>query len=117
VGQGDGAFGAVVIIAYHPYGLPMDIWVTLPETGLAPALPFALVLLVTALPLPLAACIWSARWRASFRRGAWLVIPASCPSANARHRFRFDVAAIDPGCLLFNWVRLSLRGVPNDDLC
>jgi molybdate/tungstate transport system permease protein len=56
-----GAFGAVVIIAYHPYGLPLQIWVTLQETGLASALPFALVLLVVALPLPLAAYVWSAR--------------------------------------------------------
>jgi molybdate/tungstate transport system permease protein len=56
-----GAFGAVVIIAYHPYGLPLQIWTTLQETGLPSALPFALVLLVVALPLPLAAYIWSAR--------------------------------------------------------
>jgi molybdate/tungstate transport system permease protein len=56
-----GAFGAVIIVAYHPYGLPLQIWVTLQETGLASALPFALVLLVVALPLPLAAYIWSAR--------------------------------------------------------
>jgi molybdate/tungstate transport system permease protein len=63
-----GAFGAVVIIAYHPYGLPLQIWTSLQETGLASALPFALVLLVVALPLPLAAYIWSARAR-SRRRG------------------------------------------------
>jgi len=56
-----GAFGAVVIIAYHPYGLPLQIWTTLQETGLPTALPFALVLLVVALPLPLAAYLWSAR--------------------------------------------------------
>jgi molybdate/tungstate transport system permease protein len=56
-----GAFGAVVIIAYHPYVLPLQIWTTLQETGLASALPFAVVLLVVALPLPLAAYIWSAR--------------------------------------------------------
>jgi molybdate/tungstate transport system permease protein len=56
-----GAFGAVVIIAYHPYGIPMQIWTTLQETGLATALPYALVLLVVALPLPLAAYVWSAR--------------------------------------------------------
>jgi molybdate/tungstate transport system permease protein len=62
-----GAFGAVVIIAYHPYGLPLQIWVTLQETGLASALPFALVLLVVALPLPLAAYIWSARAQARRR--------------------------------------------------
>ena len=56
-----GAFGAVVVIAYHPFGLPLQIWTTLQTTGLASALPFALVLLVVALPLPLAAYIWSAR--------------------------------------------------------
>ena len=38
-----------------------QIWVTLQETGLPSALPYALVLLVVALPLPLAAYIWSAR--------------------------------------------------------
>ncbi|MGH7610857.1 MAG: ABC transporter permease subunit [Candidatus Dormibacteria bacterium] len=58
-----GAFGAVLIIAYHPFGIPMQIWVTLQETGLASALPFALVLLVVALPLPVAAYIWSAHAR------------------------------------------------------
>ncbi|MFY9929849.1 MAG: ABC transporter permease [Streptosporangiaceae bacterium] len=56
-----GAFGAVIIIAYHPYGIPLQIYTTLQETGLATALPYALVLLVVALPLPLAAYIWSAR--------------------------------------------------------
>jgi molybdate/tungstate transport system permease protein len=56
-----GAFGAVVIIAYHPYGIPLQIWTTLQETGLPTALPYALVLIVVALPLPLAAYIWSAR--------------------------------------------------------
>jgi molybdate/tungstate transport system permease protein len=63
-----GAFGAVIIIAYHPYGLPLQIYTTLQETGLASALPYALVLLVVALPLPLAAYIWSARAQ-SRRRG------------------------------------------------
>jgi molybdate/tungstate transport system permease protein len=56
-----GAFGAVIIVAFHPYGLPLQIWTTLQETGLSSALPFALVLLVVALPLPLAAYVWSAR--------------------------------------------------------
>jgi molybdate/tungstate transport system permease protein len=58
-----GAFGAVIIVAYHPYGLPLQIWTSLQETGLASALPFALVLLVAALPLPIAAYLWSARAR------------------------------------------------------
>ena len=56
-----GAFGAVVIVAYHPTALPLQIWTTLQETGLASALPYALVLLVVALPLPIAAYVWSAR--------------------------------------------------------
>jgi molybdate/tungstate transport system permease protein len=59
-----GAFCAVIIIAYHPYGLPLQIWTTLQETGLASALPYALVLLVVALPLPIAAYAWSVRARA-----------------------------------------------------
>jgi molybdate/tungstate transport system permease protein len=56
-----GAFGAVLIIAYHPFGIPLQIYTVLQETGLASALPYALVLLLVALPLPLAAYIWSAR--------------------------------------------------------
>ena len=56
-----GAFGAVIIIAYHPAGIPLQIYTELQETSLAAALPFALILLVVALPLPLAAYIWSAR--------------------------------------------------------
>ncbi len=58
-----GAFGAVLIIAYHPFGLPMQIWTSLQESGLSSALPFALVLVLVALPLPIAAYIWSARAR------------------------------------------------------
>lgn len=58
-----GAFGTVLIVAYHPYGLPMQIWTTLQTTGLASALPFALVLLVVALPVPLAAYAWSSHAR------------------------------------------------------
>jgi molybdate/tungstate transport system permease protein len=58
-----GAFGAVIVIAYHPYGIPLQIWLTLQETGLPSALPYALFLLVVALPLPLAAFTWSARAR------------------------------------------------------
>ena len=58
-----GAFGAVLIVAYHPYGVPLQIYTTLEENGLAAALPYALILLVVALPLPLAAFWWSARAR------------------------------------------------------
>lgn len=49
-----GAFGAVVILAYHPTGLPVAIWVGLEELGLVQALPLALWLLIVGLPIPLA---------------------------------------------------------------
>lgn len=62
-----GAFGAVIIVAYHPYGLPLQIWNSLQETGLPTALPFALLLLVVALPLPLVAYGWSRRARGRHR--------------------------------------------------
>ena len=58
-----GAFGAVIIIAYHPYGLPLQIWTTFQEANLSVALSFAFLLLVVALPLPLLAYVWSARAR------------------------------------------------------
>ncbi|MDA8038713.1 MAG: ABC transporter permease [Actinomycetota bacterium] len=61
-----GAFGAVLIIAYNPSGLPIQIDQTFIANGLGPALPFALLLIVAALPLPLVALLWSAR--ASGRR-------------------------------------------------
>ena len=56
-----GAFGAVIVIAYHPTGLPLQIWTTFQETNLGVALSFAFMLLVVALPLPLVAYAWSSR--------------------------------------------------------
>lgn len=56
-----GAFGAVVIVAYNPPGLPMAIDTGLQAFGLNGALPYALLLLVAVLPLPLVALLWSAR--------------------------------------------------------
>lgn len=58
-----GAFGAVIIVAYNPHGLPLQLFVSLQELGLAGALPYALVLIVAALPLPVLAYLWSARAR------------------------------------------------------
>ena len=49
-----GAFGASLVVAYHPTGLPVGIWIALEEVGLPAAFPLALLLLVVALPLPLA---------------------------------------------------------------
>lgn len=65
-----GAFGAVLIVAYHPYGLPLQIFTTLEETGLPSALPFAAVLVLVALPLPLAGYYWSSRVERRHRGGA-----------------------------------------------
>jgi len=65
-----GAFGAVIIVAYHPYGLPMQIWVALEEVGLSGALPYALLLLVAAIPLPILAYLWSARARSRWGTSA-----------------------------------------------
>ncbi len=56
-----GEFGATVILAYHPYGMPVKIWVDLNDLGLPQALPLATVLLLVAVPLPLAALLGSRR--------------------------------------------------------
>lgn len=53
-----GAYGAVMVVAYNPHTLPVSIWVALEEQGLPVALPLALLLLITALPLPLATVLW-----------------------------------------------------------
>jgi molybdate/tungstate transport system permease protein len=58
-----GAFGAVLIVAYNPAGLPIEIDQTFIANGLNPALVYALLLIVAALPLPLIALLWSARAR------------------------------------------------------
>ncbi|MHB8245963.1 MAG: molybdate ABC transporter permease subunit [Acidimicrobiales bacterium] len=56
-----GAFGAVVIIAYNPPGLPMAIDTGLQAFGLAGALPYGLLLVIAVLPLPILAMLWTAR--------------------------------------------------------
>lgn len=53
-----GAFGAPVIVAYHPTGLPVAIWIRLEEQGLPAALGLALWLMILTLPLP----VWL-NWR------------------------------------------------------
>ena len=58
-----GAFGAVIIVAYHPFGLPLQIWTSFQEANLGVALSYAFLLLVVALPLPLIAYAWSAHAR------------------------------------------------------
>ena len=45
-------FGAVVITAYYPAGMPVAMWTSLENFGLPAVMPLFVVFLVTALPLP-----------------------------------------------------------------
>ena len=56
-----GAFGAPLIVAYYPKGLPVGLWVVLEEYGLPAALPLALLLVLVALPVPLMVVGWARR--------------------------------------------------------
>ncbi len=47
-----GEFGAVVVTAYYPSGMPVQLWVNLQSFGLPAVMPLLLIFLVTALPLP-----------------------------------------------------------------
>lgn len=61
------AFGAVLIVAYNPTSLPIEIDQQFVGNGLGAALPFALLLVVAALPVPLLALLWGARARPAAR--------------------------------------------------
>jgi molybdate/tungstate transport system permease protein len=45
-------FGAIVVTAYYPAGMPVAIWTNLQNFGLPAVMPLLVVFLVTALPLP-----------------------------------------------------------------
>lgn len=45
-------FGAIVITAYYPAGMPVAIWTNLENFGLPAVMPLLVVFLVTAVPLP-----------------------------------------------------------------
>jgi len=47
-----GEFGAVVVTAYYPSGMPIQIWVNLQDAGMPAVMPLLVVFLLTALPLP-----------------------------------------------------------------
>ena len=47
-----GEFGAVVVTAYHPSGMSVQLWVNLESFGLPAVMPLLVIFLVTALPLP-----------------------------------------------------------------
>jgi molybdate/tungstate transport system permease protein len=45
-------FGAILITAYYPAGMPVAIWTNLESFGLPAVMPLMIVFLLTALPLP-----------------------------------------------------------------
>lgn len=47
-----GEFGAVVVTAYYPSGMPVQLWVSLQSFGLPAVMPLLAIFLVAALPLP-----------------------------------------------------------------
>ena len=47
-----GEFGAVVVTAYYPAGMPVQIWINLQDAGMPAVMPLLIVFLLTALPLP-----------------------------------------------------------------
>jgi len=54
-------FGAVVITAYYPAGMPVALWTSLENFGLPAVMPLLVIFLVTALPLPWLAHILAQR--------------------------------------------------------
>ncbi|HKW75721.1 MAG TPA: ABC transporter permease subunit [Terriglobales bacterium] len=47
-----GEFGAVVVTAYYPAGMPVQLWVNLESFGLPAVMPLLMVFLAVALPIP-----------------------------------------------------------------
>jgi molybdate/tungstate transport system permease protein len=47
-----GEFGAVIVTAYYPSGMPVQIWINLQDAGMPAVMPLLVVFLLTALPLP-----------------------------------------------------------------
>ena len=60
-----GEFGAVVVTAYYPSGMPVQLWVNLQSFGLPAVMPLLVMFLAVALPLP-----WLAHVMAQRRRHA-----------------------------------------------
>jgi molybdate/tungstate transport system permease protein len=47
-----GEFGAVIVTAYYPTGMPVQIWVNLQDAGMPAVMPLLVVFMLSALPLP-----------------------------------------------------------------
>ncbi len=56
-----GEFGAIVVTAYYPAGMPVQLWINLQDRGLPAVMPLLVVFLVSALPLPWLAYILARR--------------------------------------------------------
>jgi molybdate/tungstate transport system permease protein len=56
-----GEFGAIIVTAYYPAGMPVQIWVNLQSFGLPAVMPVLVVFLLTALPLPWLALVLAQR--------------------------------------------------------
>lgn len=53
-----GEFGAVVITAYYPAGMPVQLWINLQSFGMGAVMPLLTAFLCAALPLPLLIHMW-----------------------------------------------------------
>lgn len=58
-----GEFGAVIVTAYYPSGMPVQLWVNLQSFGLPAVMPLLVVFLAVALPLPWLAHVLAQRQR------------------------------------------------------
>ena len=58
-------FGAVMVTAYYPSGIPVQLWINLQSFGLTAVMPLLLVFLIIALPVP-----WLVHLLAQHRRDA-----------------------------------------------
>ena len=56
-----GEFGAVIVTAYYPSGMPVQIWTNLQDAGMPAVMPLMLIFLLTALPLPWAVHLMAQR--------------------------------------------------------
>jgi len=54
-------FGAIIVTAYYPAGMPVALWTNLENFGLPAVMPLLVIFLVTALPLPWLAHILAQR--------------------------------------------------------
>jgi molybdate/tungstate transport system permease protein len=60
-----GEFGAVVVTAYFPAGIPVQLWVNLQSFGLPSVMPLMVIFLLVALPVP-----WLVHVMAQYKRDA-----------------------------------------------